>query len=126
MYKTRYSHTNDFLDADDVRAPVRRMKVREALPDTPRRRMENLDPRAKALLKSLPLEATLEYTAENFPHVVNRIAGVWHDAKLLTQYIDKLMIDDRGGRAGFPFEALDELTRVRDFRIEELTGRRPE
>lgn len=124
MYKTRYSHANDFLDSDDVRAPMRRMKIREVLPDTPRRRMEILEPRALRLLKELPEQASLEYTAENFPHVVNRLAGVWNDAKLLKQYIGKLMIDDRGGRAGFPFEALDEIVRVRDYRLEQLTGMR--
>lgn len=88
--------------------------------------MEVLDLRAKNLLKALPEQISLDYTAENFPHVVNRMAGVWQDAHLLEQYIGKLMIDDRGGRAGFPFEALDEIVRARDFQIEQLTGRRPE
>lgn len=127
MYRTRYDFASDYVDEDDVRAPVVKAKRRSTYAegiDRPRRASEPLDPRALRVMQQLPGDASLDYTAENFPHVVNRLAALWDDARRLSDYIEKLMIDDRGGRAGFPFEALQELADVREIRLAQLSGKR--
>lgn len=129
MYRSRYDFASDYVDEDDVRAPIVKAKARRYASyadgmDRPRRAAEPLDNKALWVMKHLPADTSLDYTAENFPHIVNRMAALWDDARRLSDYIDKLMIDDRGGRAGFPFEALDELADVREKRLAQLTGKR--
>ena len=49
---------------------------------------------------------------------------MWNNARQLRKFVDDLLIDERGGRAGFPYEILDELISLREARLEFLTGKR--
>jgi hypothetical protein len=51
----------------------------------------------------------------DFPHVMNRLAMVWEDHVRLKAVMDDLLIDHRGGRRGFPPEALAELLAVHEL-----------
>jgi hypothetical protein len=124
MYKTRYSFTKEFLGTDDVRLNPVRADAPKQSEAKQRRVFEPLDSRAKLLLRDLPADQSLSYTAANFPHLVNRMAAVWNDARLLRRFVDELLLDERGGRAGFPYETLNELIMVRESRLEYLTGKR--
>ena len=42
-----------------------------------------------------------EAIAQRFPHILARLADLWGSAAL-DAYLDGLMLDDRGGRQGFP------------------------
>jgi hypothetical protein len=88
----------------------------DAAPKAPPR--ESLNPWGAALLRMPGVR--LSFTAARYPHVVNQLAAMWNDGRSLQQYINGLLIDDRVDRAGFEFQALDELAGVRDLRLAEL------
>lgn len=127
MSKKSYTYDSGYQEAAyDIRASVVKPKL-EAQPATGpnrSRRLAPLEKRAQRVLRILPADHSLAFTVEHYPHLVNQIAFLWDDAKALGVFVDALMIDERGGRAGFPFDALRELTGVRDFRVAQLTGRR--
>lgn len=124
MSKPNYDHKNEYLRDDDIRAPLRSSAIATAEPISEPRRLEPLEARAQVLLSRLPEGASLEHCARDYPHLVNRIAAAWHDEQLLSRYLDGLLVNDRGGRAGFSFEVLVELTDLREARKRQLTGRR--
>lgn len=72
------------------------------------------------LLDDLPSGCRLDFTAEHYPHVVNKVAVIWNDLTQLTRYLDGLLLADRNNRQGFAYEALMELTNLREARIAEL------
>jgi hypothetical protein len=43
-----------------------------------------------------------------FPHVVRRLLECWH-TPAARPYLDSLILDDRGGRRGFPPEVFSEI-----------------
>lgn len=51
--------------------------------------------------------------AAAFPRIADRIALLDGAPELAVRYLEKLMIDDRGGRDGFPVEIARELMRLR-------------
>lgn len=51
--------------------------------------------------------------AMRFPHVLNRVADAWGDPAAVTEVVADLMVDRRGGRRGFPPDALEELHALR-------------
>ena len=75
-----------------------------------------LGPAAVALLESLPAHLRLATLRGQYPRLLNRVACAWHDSASFDETIDSLIIDRRGGRQGFPFEVLLELTELREYR----------
>ena len=51
--------------------------------------------------------------ARRFPHVVNDLASLWREPASVVHRIDELLVDRRGGRRGFPADALAELLALR-------------
>ncbi|RPH41352.1 MAG: hypothetical protein EHM87_19885 [Burkholderiales bacterium] len=51
--------------------------------------------------------------ATRFPHVLNRVADAWGDPAAVADVMADLMVDRRGGRRGFPPDALEELHTLR-------------
>lgn len=49
-----------------------------------------------------------------FPHVVAELTSHWNDGTV-SAYLDSLLIDTRGGRLGFPLEAMSELLFLQDL-----------
>ncbi len=74
-----------------------------------------LDWQAAVLLDAIGPRLPLTTLRTTFPHVLNRLVAVWSNPKLFTKAIDDLMVDDRGGRRGFPFATLNELTDLRVY-----------
>ena len=52
-----------------------------------------------------------EAIAQRFPHILARLADLWGSAAL-DAYLDGLMLDDRGGRQGFPPGVGTEIFRL--------------
>ncbi|WP_354682361.1 hypothetical protein [Cupriavidus necator] len=48
-----------------------------------------------------------------FPRIVNTIAAKWFDAVDCRRYLNNLQFDDRGGRHGFSFEIVQEISMLR-------------
>lgn len=69
--------------------------------------------RAKLLEKMGELAADNfpEAIAQRFPHILARLADLWGSAAL-DAYLDGLMLDDRGGRQGFPPDVGTEIFRL--------------
>jgi hypothetical protein len=51
-----------------------------------------------------------------FPHVVERVVKTWGKQECL-EYIESLMVDQRGTRLGFPFPAIDEILLLREVHL---------
>jgi len=45
---------------------------------------------------------------KRFPRIASEISSLWGSAEI-DNYIDRLLIDERGDRMGFPIDILDEL-----------------
>lgn len=89
----------------------------ESMPARIRGRDEDrLGPAAIALLESLPPHLRLVTLRGQYPRLLNRVAGAWQDSASFEETIDSLIIDRRGGRQGFPFDVLLELTELREYR----------
>lgn len=74
-----------------------------------------LDEAAIRLLEHLPAHLRLVALRGLYPRLLNRLAAAWGDAAAFDAEVDSLVIDRRGGRQGFPFEVLAELTELREY-----------
>lgn len=79
-----------------------------------------LDPRTTRLFDSLPPRHRLFVVRNAFPHVANRLAADWFVPRRTLANFDDLMMDCRGSRSGFPFEAALELMQLREYYVETL------
>lgn len=61
-----------------------------------------------ALVLDLHPDRTPRELEKAFPHILDRIALLWGTPELET-YLQRLMLDDRGNRSGFPPEVMREL-----------------
>ena len=76
---------------------------------------ESLTGTTRSWLRRLPAGRRPWQLCLRFPRVANRIAWCWSDAALCEQMFDDLLVDHRGGRAGFPRPVVAELRRLRDY-----------
>lgn len=74
-----------------------------------------LEPRAIRLLDRLPPEMRLLGLRRAFPHVINIIAQHWGDPAGMQKTMQSLLIDNRGGRQGFPADVRRELAELADY-----------
>ncbi len=79
-----------------------------------------LDLRAQQWLDSLPCGQRLPVLRVHYPHVVNRLAADWHLARRMIGVFDELLMDARGTRSGFPFDAALELMQLREHYVSVL------
>jgi hypothetical protein len=56
----------------------------------------------------VPAEKTRSAIESLFPHIARKLTALWHTSQI-SLYMDSLLLDNRGGRQGFPEEVLDEL-----------------
>lgn len=80
-----------------------------------------LSAEARNWCHSLPTAVRPLALCESFARLANRLALVWPDAELTDRFLDDLIIDRRGGRKGFPPAVMDELIRLRAFRMRSAT-----
>lgn len=76
---------------------------------------EHLEDGTIHLLESLPPDLRLVTLRGEFPRVLNKLAHVWDDPAEFLPTMESLLLDDRVARQGFPFDALKELTEIRDY-----------
>jgi hypothetical protein len=69
---------------------------------------------AARILAELPAAVAPTQLAACFPHIVNRIASLWKIPRQMDPYLDSLVIDQRGGRQGFPAPIAWEILRLKD------------
>lgn len=71
-----------------------------------------LQPDTVRLLAELPKGVRLTRLAVKYPRIANRIAKDWMRPDLMRPYLRSLLIDERGGRQGFPPNIVAELLRI--------------
>ena len=64
-------------------------------------------------LASLPANVRPLACARRYPRIVNSIADLWRRVRQCEEYLDSLMIDERGDRAGFPLDVAKKLLALR-------------
>lgn len=72
-------------------------------------------------LPPTPIHATA--ALEKIPHLMQRLLLMWHQPGC-EEFLDKLLVDDRGNRRGFPPDVVDELLMLMDVNAM-LGPRRP-
>jgi hypothetical protein len=68
---------------------------------------------ATAWADALPQALRPHALCIRYPRSANRLALCWADPTLTDRFFAGLLVDNRGGRGGFPREVADELTRLR-------------
>jgi hypothetical protein len=53
--------------------------------------------------------------ALQFPHIANKLCEIWKRPVMCDQYFNELVIDQRGGRKGFPLEVATEISLLRQY-----------
>jgi hypothetical protein len=74
-----------------------------------------LNEHARKWLEKLPEEIRPKVLNEQFPRIINRISSLWLHPEELMEYLDELLVDTRGGRAGFPMAVATEIVNIKDF-----------
>lgn len=77
-----------------------------------------LDHRAMKLFATLPDKVCLALTRQRYPHVLNQVAQDWGVPRRLLALMDSLLLDTRGGRQGFAFDAVIELIQLREYYLD--------
>lgn len=78
---------------------------------------EELTGSALRLIVTLNRRVSVDALAEDFPRLLNRIADIWHWPSEVRRLFDELLMDERGGRAGFPLKILSEIARLREYHV---------
>lgn len=81
-----------------------------------------LTPDADSFFRTLPGKDYPQALVDNFPRIANTIVELREDQVKLTQYLDSLLNDTRGGRQGFPFNVLMEIQNLRDVLLGNVFG----
>ncbi len=92
--------------ADDESSWVGRRKAQPA---------EVLLPATQRWLNTLPMEVRPRALAEQFPRVTNLIAINWNNPHDCCAFISSLLVDQRGGRRGFPGDVVQDIHNLRVF-----------
>ena len=81
-------------------------------PEWPEDKVLNLE--TESLINSLPEEVRPVQLPEKFPRICNRIAELWADPEQAIPLFDDLLIDNRGGRNGFPLSIILEISKLKE------------
>ena len=77
--------------------------------------VEVLLPRTVSWIAALPVEFQPTATARSFPRIANQLATLWSMSGEMASYFIELLVDNRGGRQGFPIRVLSELHALRQY-----------
>jgi len=80
----------------------------------------SLTPDAEAMVLFLVEKVPLWDTLANYSRALNRLADRWNEYTVFLSEVDKLLMDDRGGRQGFPFAIVRELNELKTFYIAQV------
>jgi len=76
---------------------------------------EALTGTTRAWLRRLPAGRRPQRLCASYPRLANLIAWHWRDPRQAQEMLDDLLIDRRGGRAGFAKPIVFELRRLREY-----------
>jgi hypothetical protein len=76
---------------------------------------QELTDRAFAWLAQIRKEARPQALARQYPRIANRFAELWASPAQCERYLDELLLDQRGGRQGFPPEVASEIVTLKAY-----------
>ncbi len=71
-----------------------------------------------AWMAELPYAVRPNELASRFPRIANSIAELWRRVARCEEYLDSLVVDQRGDRKGFPPAVAQELAALRSYYAE--------
>src|SRR5262245_56508428 len=71
-----------------------------------------------AWMAALPPTVRPTELARHFPRIANSIAELWRRVSRCEEYLDSLVVDERGDRKGFPPAVALEITTLRGYYAE--------
>jgi hypothetical protein len=69
-------------------------------------------------MAELPCAVRPNELASRFPRIANSIADLWRRVARCEEYLDSLVVDQRGDRKGFPSVVAQELAALRSYYAE--------
>jgi len=66
-------------------------------------------------MRALPGEVQPRGLVAAFPRIANMLANLWPNVAALSEYMNELFVDRRGGRRGFPLDVQAELHKLRAY-----------
>ena len=85
--------------------------------DPPNERDKTLSSFAVKWVEGLPDVLWPQHLCALFPRIANRLALCWADAALSERFVERLLVDERGERKGFPLEVAGELARLHAYAV---------
>jgi len=109
------------VSVDDARKALDGPSKAEATPKIVRRSADAnpvLLDATVAWMNELPYAARPTELAQRYPRIANSIAELWRRVARCEEYLDSLLVDQRGGRQGFPPAVGHELAALRAYYAE--------
>jgi hypothetical protein len=69
-------------------------------------------------MAELPYAVRPSELAQRYPRIANSVAELWRRVARCEEYLDSLLVDQRGDRKGFPPPVAQELTALRAYYAE--------
>jgi hypothetical protein len=89
-------------------------------PDGPEDR--TLNAAAQVWYAALPKTVQPALLAERYPGICNRMSERWQHPDLVIPYFDDLLMDNRGGRQGFPISIAIEIASLKEYFLDALAA----
>lgn len=109
--------TMEILDESQVVPEARAPKVTAEEPKAPPPKISGA---AEQWYANLPEKIKPTALRCKFPHIVEQIQRAWESPRQLDRLFNGMMVDDRGGRQGFPFAAILEMHALKDYYFDVL------
>ena len=109
------------VSVDDARKALDGPSKAEATPKIVRRSADAnpvLLDATVAWMNELPYAARPTELAQRYPRIANSIAELWPRVGRCEQYLDSLLVDQRGDRKGFPMAIALEIASLRSYYTE--------
>ena len=90
-------------------------KVDTAAQRLPNQGAVKLDENAYRWIMQIPEATRPIVLAQQFPRVLNHIIELWKRPLKCDDYLESLVIDQRGTRQGFPEDVTEELAKLKEF-----------
>ena len=74
---------------------------------------ESLSDATRAWLEALPMSVRPVALADKYPRIANKLASLWKQPRQCDVYFESLLVDERGGRQGFPQSVALELVTLK-------------
>ena len=77
---------------------------------------------AQTWYAALPKTVQPVLLAERYPGICNRMGERWQRPNLIILYFDELLMDNRGGRQGFPISIAIEIASLKEYFLDVLAA----